>query len=175
MIDCPRPLLGFVASSGTGKTTLLKKLIPLLKQHGLRIGMIKHAHHDFDIDIPGKDSYELRKAGADQTLVASSQRWALITETSGQDEADLAELIAQLDLRRLDLILVEGFKHVAYPRIECHRQVAGHDYLFMQDPDIIAVASDQPLTCATSLPVLDLNNPQQISSFILSEILDRPD
>ena len=173
MIDCPIPLLGFVAYSGTGKTSLLKKLIPILKAQGIRIGMIKHAHHDFDIDIPGKDSYELRKAGAEQMLVASAQRWALMVETPAHAEATLAGLIQQLDTQQLDLILVEGFKHEAYPKIECHRPELGHRLMCHNDADIIAIASDAALPDTIPITQLDLNNAEAIAQFIQSEILDQ--
>ena len=168
--DCP--LLGFVAYSGTGKTTLLKKLIPMLVEINIRIGIIKHAHHEFDIDVPGKDSYELRKAGADQVLVASSQRWALMVETSGLDEARLDDLVKQLDRSKLDLILVEGFKNVHYPKIECHRPSQGHELMCLEDKSIIAIATDQPLSKQLSIPQLDLNKPEEIVKFIQDEILD---
>lgn len=105
------PLLGIAAYSGTGKTTLLKQLIPLLRQREIRVGLIKHTHHDMDVDTPGKDSYELRKAGADQTLVASDRRWALMTETPEQLPLDLHYLASRFDSDKVDVILVEGFKH----------------------------------------------------------------
>ncbi|MCT8345237.1 molybdopterin-guanine dinucleotide biosynthesis protein MobB, partial [Photorhabdus kleinii] len=104
------PLLGITAYSGTGKTTLLKQVIPLLRQRQIRVGLIKHTHHDVDVDKPGKDSYELRKAGAEQTLVANQQRWALMTETPDLMKVDLNYLASRFDLNLLDLILVEGFK-----------------------------------------------------------------
>ena len=168
--DCP--LLGFVAFSGTGKTTLLTQLIPLLKAQGLKLGLIKHAHHRFDIDIPGKDSYELRKAGANQVLVASQQRWAMITETPEQDsDPELADMLAQLDQAALDLVLVEGFKHVAFPKLELHRPSLGHPLLFPDDADIIAIATDAPLAQPTSLPVLDINQPETVAAFIQQHIL----
>jgi len=168
-IDCP--LLGFVAYSGTGKTTLLKKVIPLLKEKGVRIGMIKHAHHDFDIDKPGKDSYELRKAGAEQMLIASSQRWAMMVETPDQDEAQLDTLLKKLDSNNLDLILVEGFKHASYPKIECFRPSQGHDLMCSSDDSIIAVATDVATIDEVSIPQLDLNNPEVIATFILNKYL----
>ena len=168
------PILGFAAYSGTGKTTLLKQLIPLLTDQGIRIGMIKHAHHDFDVDIPGKDSYELRKAGATQTLVASGKRWALMTETADNTgDPALDDLIAKLDQSQLDLILVEGFRHVAYPKIELHREALGHPWLYPQDDSILAVASDGPLPGSTQLPQLALNQPAVIARFILENILER--
>ncbi len=169
-IDCP--LLGFVAYSGTGKTTLLKKVIPILKAKGIRIGMIKHAHHDFDIDKPGKDSYELRKAGAEQMLVASSKRWALMVETPDQDEAQLDNLLKQLDSTKLDLILIEGFKHVDYPKIECHRPSQGQKLMCLEDKSVIALAIDEPQSeklqkMDVTIPQLDLNKPEQIVNFII--------
>jgi len=183
MINCTIPIVGFVAYSGTGKTSLLTRLIPILKARGTRVGMIKHAHHDFDIDVPGKDSYELRKAGAEQMLVAGSQRWALMVETPLQDEPQLETLIQQLNTQQLDLILVEGFKHVAYPKIECIRPSLGHELLCLTDPDIIAVASDASIshaaTIETPLPEhiqitqLDINSPELIAHFIQTEILDQ--
>lgn len=102
------PLLAIAAWSGTGKTTLLKRLIPELCVRGLRPGLIKHTHHDMDVDKPGKDSYELRKAGAAQTIVASEQRWALMTETPETPELDLTWLVSRMDASKLDLVLVEG-------------------------------------------------------------------
>ena len=161
------PVLGFAAFSGTGKTTLLRKLIPLLARQGLRTGIIKHAHHEFDIDIPGKDSYELRKAGARQVLVASARRRALITETHEAGDPDLDALIARLDPATVDLILVEGFRHVPFPKIELHRQALGHPLLHPYDPAIIAVACDHPLD-AGPLPVLDLNDAGAIAAFIIA-------
>ena len=168
-LHCACPVLGFIAFSGTGKTTLLTQVIPLLKEQGIRPALIKHAHHRFDIDIPGKDSYALRKAGADQVLVASRHRWALITETpDNPGDPRLQGLLDQLDTRRIDIVLVEGFKHVPFPRIELHRPSLGHPLLFPGDPGIIAVASDAPLPQACTLPQLDLNAPQQVADFIAS-------
>ncbi|MBA7844336.1 molybdopterin-guanine dinucleotide biosynthesis protein B [Klebsiella sp. RHBSTW-00484] len=160
------PLLAIAAWSGTGKTTLLKELIPELCAKGLRPGLIKHTHHDMDVDKPGKDSYELRKAGAAQTIVASSQRWALITETPNKNELDLSWLVSRMDPSTLDLVLVEGFKHEPVPKILLYRHNSGHhiDELVF-DEHVIAVASDIPVE--TSLPQLDLNNIPQIVDFIL--------
>ncbi|MDH5445215.1 MAG: molybdopterin-guanine dinucleotide biosynthesis protein MobB [Gammaproteobacteria bacterium] len=173
MIQSPVPVLGFAAWSGTGKTTLLKQLIPLLKDKGICIGMIKHAHHNFDIDKPGKDSYELRKAGADQMLIASQRRWALMVETPELDgDPDLNKIIEQLDYSRLDLILVEGFKHVSFPKIELYRPSVGKETLFSQDTSIIAIATDSPTSITTSLPVLNINIPASIADFI-TDYLDQ--
>ena len=161
------PLLAIAAWSGTGKTTLLKRLIPELCVRGLRPGLIKHTHHDMDVDKPGKDSYELRKAGAAQTIVASEQRWALMTETPETPELDLTWLVSRMDASKLDLVLVEGFKHEAVPKILLFRQNSGHrvEELII-DEHTIAVASDMPI--ATSLPLLDLNDVPQIATFIVS-------
>ncbi|HCB1068833.1 TPA: molybdopterin-guanine dinucleotide biosynthesis protein B [Klebsiella variicola subsp. variicola] len=165
------PLLAIAAWSGTGKTTLLKRLIPELCVRGLRPGLIKHTHHDMDVDKPGKDSYELRKAGAAQTIVASEQRWALMTETPETPELDLTWLVSRMDASKLDLVLVEGFKHEAVPKILLFRQNSGHSVEeLMIDEHTLAVASDMPI--ATSLPQLDLNDIQQIATFI-ANWLDR--
>jgi molybdopterin-guanine dinucleotide biosynthesis adapter protein len=162
-----KPVLGFAAFSGTGKTTLLEKLIPLLTAQNIRIGMVKHAHHEFDIDKPGKDSYRLRKAGAGQLLIASSKRQALMTENTTAREPRLEELLTRLDLDSIDLVLVEGFKHVPFPKIELHRTELGKKLLYTEDPDIIAVASDH-LTACGDLPSLDLNDPAAIAAFIIA-------
>ena len=164
-------MLGFVAFSGTGKTSLLKQLIPILKARGLHLALIKHTHHQFDIDTPGKDSYELRHAGAEQVMVASSRRWALMVETPNQTEdPQLESLLAQLDTHALDLILVEGFKHAAVPKIELHRPALNKPLLFPEDPNIIALACDAPLTQTTDLPLLALNNPAAIADFVMGFI-----
>lgn len=175
MLDhAQRPILGFAAYSGTGKTTLLTRLLPLLTARGIRVGMVKHAHHSFEMDRPGKDSYALRQAGARQMLVASRKRFALLVEDdAGVADPDLNTLIAHLDQTSLDLILVEGFKHERIPKIELHRPSLGKPLLFPHDPGFIAVASDAPLPAATDLPVLDLNRPDSIRDFILEQLLHR--
>jgi len=166
------PILGFVAHSGTGKTTLLLKIIPLLKAKGLRIGLIKHTHHQFDIDHPGKDSYRLRHAGAAQTLVASRKRWALMVEMGDEfDEPSLEQVLSHLDKNQLDLILVEGFKHECFPKIEVHRPSLNHPLFFRQDDSIIAIACDEPSAVPTHLPILDINQPEQVVAFIVQRIL----
>lgn len=161
------PLLGITAYSGTGKTTLLKQVIPLLRQRHLRVGLVKHTHHDMDVDKPGKDSYELRKAGADQTLVASQNRWALMTETpNNDDELDLHYLASRFDPDSLDLILVEGFKHETIAKIALFRAEVGKPLAGLIDQHVIAVASNQ--TIDTTIPQLDINNPEQIADYIVS-------
>lgn len=164
----PRPLIGFVAFSGTGKTTLLELLIPLLREHGIRIALLKHAHHEFDIDTPGKDSYRLRKAGANQTMIASAKRWALITENQNeQDDPQLEQLLKQLDPQQFDLLLVEGFKYEPYPKIELHREALGKPLLYPDDPHIIAIACDTPQPQA-AIPVLNINQPESIRDYIIN-------
>jgi len=167
LIRYPIPIVGFAAYSGTGKTTLLRRLIPELRARGLRVGVVKHAHHDFDIDTPGKDSYELRKAGAGEVLVASGRRWALMVETEGEGDPDLQTLLHRLDPAALDLVLVEGFKHARLPKIELHRPLLGKPLLYPHDPHILAVASDAPLAQPLFLPLLDLNAPTAIADFLL--------
>jgi len=161
------PVLGLAALSGTGKTTLLVQVLQILRARGCRVGVVKHAHHSFDTDIPGKDSYELRKAGARQMLVGSRQRWALVTETGGDAEPQLDDLLRRLDQSALDFILVEGFKNEPFPKIELHRPRLGHPLLHATDPTIVAVATDEPAKIETGLPVLDLNRPELIAAFIL--------
>ncbi len=161
------PLLGFVARSGTGKTTLLERLIPRLAARGVRCALIKHSHHSVDLDTPGKDSYRLRAAGARQVLLASCRRWALLTETPDQPEPTLDTLVAQLDPALCDLVLVEGFKHHPFPKVELHRAALGHPLLYPDDTQVIALASDAPPPPGLHLPYLDLNDPVAIAEFIL--------
>ena len=168
------PILGVAAYSGTGKTTLLVKLLVVLRARGYRVGVVKHAHHSFEIDKPGKDSYELRKAGAVQTLVASRQRWALVAETEHEQEPRLDDLLRHLDQDSLDFILVEGFKAERFPKIELYRPSLGHPLLHEDDDSIIAIASDAPLPVINSLPLLDLNQLEDIADFVV-EFLFSPD
>lgn len=165
------PILGFAAFSGTGKTTLLLQLLPLLKARGLRVGMVKHAHHTFEVDHPGKDSYELRKSGAAQTLIASRQRWALMVERLREADPPLDEVLLELDQAALDLILVEGFKQEPYPKIELHRPSLARPLLYPRDGNIVAVATDGPLEPDVPVPVLDLNDPHAIGDFIETAIV----
>ncbi|MCT6516350.1 MULTISPECIES: molybdopterin-guanine dinucleotide biosynthesis protein MobB [Enterobacterales] len=164
MAQADLPLLGITAWSGTGKTTLLKQLIPQLRKREIRVGMIKHTHHDMDVDKPGKDSYELRKAGADQTLVASQQRWALMTETPELPELDLYYLASRFDADKLDLILVEGFKSETIPKIALYRHINERNFNDLLDEHVIAVASDCDLS--VDFPLLDINAPEAIAEFI---------
>lgn len=160
-----KPVLGFAAYSGTGKTTLLVKLLPLMKLQGLRVAMIKQTHHDFEIDKPGKDSFKLRKAGADQVLLASNKSCALITEYEEPTEPDLEVLVNRLDLDNIDLILVEGFKHLPFAKIELHRPFTGNSLIFPEDSSVIAVAADGDINTG-KLPLLNINAPEEVAGFI---------
>lgn len=159
----PIPVLGFAAFSGTGKTTLLEALLPLLRQRGIRVGMLKHAHHDFDIDTPGKDSFRLRKAGAEQMLIASHQRFAMITETP-EHEPSFEYLLSRFDTQQLDLILVEGCKDIVFPKIELHRSALNKPWLYPNDESVIAIAADiQP---NSDLPYFNINDLESIADFV---------
>ncbi|MGZ4998594.1 MAG: molybdopterin-guanine dinucleotide biosynthesis protein B [Methylobacter sp.] len=169
------PVLGFVAASGTGKTTLLTELIPLLKQNGLRIGLIKHSHHDFEIDQPGKDSFRLRKAGASPVILVSRYRRAIITEFTPEQEPRLDDQLKQLDQSELDLILVEGFRTEQFPKIELHRSSLEKPLLYPNDPDIIAIATDAALDTPDYLTQLELNQPEMIAAFIRNHVMKNHD
>jgi molybdopterin-guanine dinucleotide biosynthesis protein MobB len=160
----PANLFGLSGWSGSGKTTLMARLIPAVAQRGFTVSTLKHAHHAFDIDQPGKDSYVHRMAGASEVLVASGQRWALMHENRGSPELSLAELVAKLS--PVDLILVEGFKRDSHPKLEVHRPSNGKPLLYPDDPNIIAVASDLPLP-GCPLPVLSLDDVDAIADLIL--------
>ena len=164
-------LLGLSAWSGTGKTTLLKKLIPALREQGVRLAVIKHAHHQFDIDHPGKDSYELRKAGANQMLIASASRWALMVDKAEPEEPLLVDLIGKLDLASLDLVLIEGFKHETIPKIELYRPSLGKPLLYPDDCNIIAIATDEPNSLNTELRVMHLTDIDAILEFIVQYLM----
>ncbi len=165
------PLLGFAAFSGTGKTTLLRQLIPLLNAAGLRVGLIKHAHHAFEVDHPGKDSYELRHAGATPVMLSASHRRAIITEHAEPADPVLNEELAYFDQTAIDLVLVEGFKREAFPKIELHRPALGHPLLYPADDTIIALAADDASLLPPTIPQLDLNQPGQLCAFILDRFL----
>lgn len=161
------PLLGFAAYSGTGKTTLLEAMLPKIKDRGVRVAVLKHAHHDFDLDTPGKDSYRLRKAGADQMLVASGKRHVLFTETPNEEE-NFEYLLNMFDHTKLDLILVEGCKTLSFPKIELHRDAVGKPWLYDKDDSIIAIAADVKVESA--LPQLDINDIDGITEFVISYV-----
>ena len=172
-LEFPVPLVGIAAFSGTGKTTLLLELVPLLKAAGLRLAVVKHAHHSFEMDQPGKDSYRLRAAGADEMLVAARCRVGWIRECKDRnDEPRLQEVLAMLDPSRLDLVLVEGFKAEPIPKIELHRPALGRPLLFPQDQNVIAIATDGGALALDpgELPRLSLNHPADIATFILEFI-----
>lgn len=149
-------VIGLAGWSGAGKTTLVVRLIPALIARGVTVSTLKHAHHEFDVDQPGKDSFEHRKAGAAQVLVSSANRWALMTEHRGAPEPKLAELLAKLD--PVDLVVVEGFKREPVPKIEIHRAANGKPFLYPEDLLIRAVASDVPVPAGAppSVPLDDI-------------------
>jgi molybdopterin-guanine dinucleotide biosynthesis protein B len=147
-------VIGLAGWSGAGKTTLLMRLIPHLMAQGLRVSVIKHAHHSFDVDVPGKDSWVHRQSGAAEVLVSSGQRWALMHELRGADEPKLPELLAKMS--RVDLVLIEGFKREPHRKIEVYRAANGKPALFPDDPGIVGIASDTRLE--TELPVADLDD-----------------
>jgi len=185
MLNFPLPVLGFSAFSGSGKTTLLKKLLPILVQKGVRCAVVKHAHHAFEVDQPGKDSFELRKAGAAPMLVASSQRMAMMLDFPVSDESpakdpDLQEMIDYLPLHRLDCVLVEGFKAIPFPKIEIHRPATGKPVIAVDDTNIIAIATNDATKlkenlvdsgeAVNALPLLDLNDPEAIADFVIQQV-----
>ena len=159
-------VFGFAGWSGSGKTTLIEKLIPRFVQHRLRVSLIKHAHHTFDVDHPGKDSYRHRSAGAFEVLVTSSRRWVLMHELRGAQEPSFEEQVRHLS--PCDLLIVEGFKHAPIPKLEVWRAQTGEGLLHPQDPHIVAVASDARIE--TKLPQLDLNDDAGIAEFIVRHL-----
>ncbi|WP_457674198.1 molybdopterin-guanine dinucleotide biosynthesis protein B [Thiolapillus sp.] len=166
--DFSIPVLGFAAFSGSGKTTLLEKLIPILREGGIRLALIKHSHHDFGMDRPGKDSDRLRRAGAGQILLASKYRTAWIREGDGKTEPDLGELLQRLDTRNLDLVLVEGFRDQPIAKVEIHRPSLGKPLLCLEDPHIVALAVDEAPTQQTPVPLLPLDDAGAVAEFVLS-------
>lgn len=158
-------IIGFAGWSGAGKTTLLDALIPALVARGVRVSTVKHAHHEFDVDKPGKDSHRHRMAGATEVLVSSAARWALMHELRGAAEPDLPELLAHL--AAVDLVLVEGFKRNRHPKIEIFRAELGKPHLYPDDPLICGIASDAPLPDAP-LPVIDLADAEALADFALA-------
>lgn len=167
-------VIGLAGWSGAGKTSLLARLIPELGARGLGVSTIKHAHHRFDVDTPGKDSWLHREAGARQVLVSSAQRWALMTELRGAAEPELRELLGRLS--PVDLVLVEGFKRDRHPKIEVHRAANGKPWLHPEDPAILAVASDVPPPAELPRAGLDwapLDDTRAIADLVLRHAVDR--
>lgn len=165
-------VFGIAGWSGSGKTTLLEKLIPALTARGLKVAVIKHAHHGFDIDKPGKDSYRHREAGAVEVLLSCNERWALMHERRAEAEPTLAELLGHLS--PCDLVLIEGFKQEPVPKLEVHRPAHGKPPLFAERSDIVGVATDGEV--ATDLPVLPLNDIAAIADFVMNtlDLQERP-
>ena len=170
------PIVGICAWSGTGKTTLISELIPLLRAQGLRLAVIKHAHHKVELDRPGKDTFRFQAAGAEQVILASNKSRAVMYEQHEQIEVSLQTALALVNQASTDLILVEGFKHENLPKIEVHRPALGNPLLYPDDPQIIAIVSDEPLPLPANTPVvqLDLKQPASIAEFILERIVGRP-
>jgi molybdopterin-guanine dinucleotide biosynthesis protein B len=161
-------IIGLAGWSGSGKTTLVTKIIPRLIAHGHRVSTLKHAHHGFDLDQPGKDSYAHRAAGAREVLIASGKRWALMSELRGEPEPPLHELLRHLS--PVDIVLVEGYKRERIPKLEIHRAEVGKPLLHLEDDWIVAIASDTPLPQA-SVPVIDLDDIDKIAEVLWAEAM----
>jgi molybdopterin-guanine dinucleotide biosynthesis protein B len=157
-------IIGLAGWSGSGKTTLITKLIPRLTARGISVSTLKHAHHGFDLDQPGKDSFFHRAAGASEVIISSANRWAILHELRGQPEWDLAALMGKMS--PVDLVLVEGFKRDAFPKLEIHRIANGKPLIHPEDPHIVAVASDSAVPAAL-VPVIDLNDIEAIADLLL--------
>lgn len=157
-------IIGLAGWSGSGKTTLIKKLIPRLIARGIAVSTLKHAHHGFDLDQPGKDSFFHRTAGATEVIISSAKRWAILHELREQPEWDLAALVGKMS--PVDLVLVEGFKRDAFPKLEIHRIANGKPLLHTEDPHIVAVACDSALP-GLKVPVVDLNDIDAIADLLL--------
>jgi molybdopterin-guanine dinucleotide biosynthesis protein B len=164
-------VIGLAGWSGAGKTTLLARLIPYFNAEGLRVSVIKHAHHDFDVDIPGKDSWVHRRAGAAEVLVSSGQRWALMHELRGAAEPRLPELLAKMS--RVDLVVIEGFRSGPHRRIEVHRSANGKALLFPQDPGIVGLATDAAVE--TTLPRAHLDDVPAVAAMMQRFAIDIED
>ena len=156
-------VIGIAGYSGSGKTTLIEKVIPVLVREGLRVSLIKHAHHEFDVDQPGKDSYRHRHAGASEVLVSSSARWAMMHELRGAPEPTLQEQLKHFS--PCDLVIVEGYKSEPIPKIEVHRKAGHTPLLYPEDPNVVAVATDEPLD--TKLPLVDVDDAEAVARFII--------
>jgi molybdopterin-guanine dinucleotide biosynthesis protein B len=157
-------VFGFAGWSGSGKTTVIEQLVPRFVTQGLTVSLIKHAHHTFDVDHPGKDSYRHRTAGCKEVLVSSGERWVIMHELRGDSEPDLGEQIKRIS--PCDLLLVEGYKRYPMPKLEIYRQANGKPLLYPDDPHIVAIAADAPL--ATHLPRFDLTEYDRIAEYVLS-------
>ena len=158
-------IFGLAGWSGSGKTTLMVKLLPELTGQGLSVSTIKHAHHGFDVDQPGKDSFAHRAAGASEVMVSSASRWALMHELRGAPEPTVEDLIRHMT--PVDLLIVEGFKSHAHDKLEVHRASLGKPLLAESDPHVVAVASDRPLA-GLKVPVLDINDASAVAAFIIA-------
>jgi len=157
-------VLGIVGWSGAGKTTLIVKLIPLLVARGLRVATLKHAHHNFDVDQPGKDSYEHRHAGAAEVIICSSRRWAQMHELGADPEPSLAQLLERVS--PCDLILVEGFKAERHSKLEVFRESTGKSPLYPQDPHVVAIAADRSLP-GIGIAAVDLNDTTAVAELVM--------
>ena len=164
-------VIGLAGWSGAGKTTLLTRLIPHFSAQGLRVSVIKHAHHQFDVDVPGKDSWRHREAGAAEVLVASSSRWALMHELRGAAEPRLPELLSKLSA--VDLVVVEGFKREPHRKIEVYRAGNGKPLLFPDDPDVVGIAADIPVE--TTLPAAHLDDIEAVAAMMLKSAISLED
>ena len=161
-------IIGLAGWSGSGKTTLVTRVTPVLVKRGLRVATVKHAHHEFDIDQPGKDSWMHRQAGASEVAIVSSRRWAIVHELEGEPEPALVDVLAKLS--PADLVIVEGFKRHAHPKLEVYRAAVGKPLLQPDDDCIVAVATDAPLPQA-QVPVLMLDNVEAIANVLAAEAL----
>ena len=159
-------VIGIAGFSGSGKTTLIEKVVPILVRDGLRVSLVKHAHHEFDVDQPGKDSHRHRHAGCTEVLVSSSRRWALMHELRGAAEPTLQDQLKHLS--PCDVVIVEGFKNEAIPKLEVHRKSGQTPLLYPDDPAIVAIATDEPLD--TRLPQLPLDDPEAVARFIVQHL-----
>ena len=165
-------IIGIAGWKGSGKTTLVTRLLPVLTGRGFAVSTVKHAHDGFEVDHPGKDSHRHREAGAVESVISSATRWALVHELRGRQEPSLEELVARMS--PVDLLIAEGFKRLPHDKIEVHRPARGHQLLAAADPAIVAIASDGPidnrLLAGTGRPVLDLNAPEAVADFICAHL-----
>lgn len=164
-------MLGFIGRSGSGKTTLMTQVLAALRERGLRVSALKHAHHGFDIDRPGKDSFRFREAGAEEVMLVADGRWVLLHEAGAQDDLSLAALVSRM--APVDIVLVEGFKLAAIPKIEVYRPSLGKAPFFPHDPGILAIASDEDID-GGGRAVLPINDSGQVVDFILTHVMAVP-